>query len=73
MYITCAVYSTFLNASTNTVSYAIRDQNIFKGEKRQNRVIKILLITGIICNFISIHEKTLDLQNIKIFLEFGAT
>ena len=35
---TCAVYSTFLNASTDTVSYAVRDQNFFrKGEGGKTR------------------------------------
>ena len=30
---TCAVYSTFLNASTDTVSYAISDQNFLREEE----------------------------------------
>ena len=55
---TCAVYSTFLNTSTDTVSYAVSEQ-IFSGRgKGQNPVIKTLLTTGIICNFISIQSQT---------------
>ena len=53
---TCAVYSTVLNASIDTVSYAASDQNYFKGgERGQNLAIKTLLIPDIICNLISIH------------------
>ena len=29
----CAVYSTFLNASTDAVSYAVCDQNLFRKGK----------------------------------------
>ena len=43
----------FLNASTDTVSYAVRDQNCLGRGKGENPVMKILLITtGIISNFI---------------------
>ena len=64
----------FLNASTDTVSYAVRDQNVLRKGEGAKPGMKILLITGIICNFISIQiADFLDLQNIKIFLEFWAT
>ena len=49
---TCAVYSTFLNASTDTISYAVGDQIFLGRGKGENPVMKILLKTGIICNFI---------------------
>ena len=65
---TCAVYSTFLNASTDTVSYTVRslrDQNLLSEGKGQNPVLKILLITGIICNFISIQD--FSMQTFWIF------
>ena len=48
----------FLNASTDTVSTAVGDQNFFRERKGQNPVMKILLITGIICNFIRIQSQT---------------
>ena len=52
---TCDVYSTFLNASTDLI-LSVDDQKIFrKGAKPGH---ENLLITGIICNFISIQSQT---------------
>ena len=55
---TCAVNFTFLNASTDTVSYAVRDQNVLTEGVGAKPGHEILLIIGIICNFISIQSHT---------------
>ena len=48
----------FLNASTDTVSYAVGDQNFLGRGKGAKPCHENLLITGVICNFISIQSQT---------------
>ena len=58
MYLCCLFH--IFNASTDTISYAVRDKKKFQGGGRgQNPVMKTLLIIGIICNFISIQRRLL--------------
>ena len=49
----CCLFHIFKCEYRYTVSHAARDQNFLGRGKRENPVMKILLMTGIICNFIS--------------------
>ena len=68
---TCAVYSTFLNASSDTVFNAVRDHNFLREEKKAKPGLENFVNNRYNFNFITYTiADILNLQNIRIFLEF---
>ena len=71
---TCAVIAHFLNASTDTVSYAVRYQNFLREGEGAKPGHENFVNNQYNYNFINIQSTIadfLDHQNIKYFLNFG--